>query len=106
MKLDDIVHNHVDVIGDKQESLNTFYDLSHTVMYLQGGGVIAYSHHLDYYFIHFVYTAGLLSNARIVYNTAKQLSKFKSVLYSGTRDYYRNNSEKIGEDLYKIKFKE
>jgi hypothetical protein len=69
---------------------------------MKGDGLLAYTTHKDYYFIWFTYIDNKVSNAKLVYNTVKELSKSMPVLYSGVKNFYSNNSIKLSENLYQI----
>ena len=99
----EIVRNHVPCIGDVEVELNRFFTHDYTIVRLKGNGIIGYTKHRGHYFIWFVYIDKKLSNAKLVYNTALELSKDMPVLYSGVKDFYKNNSIKLEKDLYQIK---
>jgi len=93
-------------VGDVDDELAIFFKTDYKIIELNGNGVIGYSETDDFYFIWLVNTDKLLSNAKIVYNIVKELSKDKAVLYSGVEDFYKNNSIKLRKDLYQIKIGE
>ena len=99
----EIVRNNVPCIGDVEVELNRFFTHDYTIVRLKGNGIIGYTKHRGHYFIWFVYIDKKLSNAKLVYNTALELSKDMPVLYSGVKDFYKNNSIKLEKDLYQIK---
>jgi len=101
-KFREIVRNHVPCVGDVEIELQRFFSHDYTIVQLKGDGVIGYTKHRGHYFIWFVYIDKKLSNAKLVYNTALELSKDMPVLYSGVKDFYKNNSIKLAKDLYQI----
>lgn len=100
------VKEFVPCVGDVSETLSRFFMEKYTIVPMKGNGVFGYTESEDYYFVWFVYTDKLLSNAKKVYNTVKELSKHKAVLYTGIKDFYCNNSIEITDRLYKIKIGE
>jgi len=105
-KLKHIVREHIPCTRDVEVELRDFFYEDYTVVLLSGDGVVAYTKHDDAYWIWFVYTDGKLSNAKKVYNVARELAKVKPVLYTGIKDHYANNSTEISNGVYKIKIGE
>jgi len=101
-----LVIDNVECIGDVEDELSYFFNSDYTIKMLKGDGLIGYTKHRGHYFIWFVYIDKKLSNAKLVYNTALELSKDMPVLYSGVKDFYKNNSIKLEKDLYQIKIGE
>ena len=101
-----IVRNFIPCTRDVEVELRDFFYEDYTIELLAGSGVIGYTEHDDVYWIWFVYTDGKLSNAKRVYNVARELAKSKPVLYTGTKDHYANNSTELSNGVYKIKIGE
>jgi len=105
-RFSEIVRESVSCMRDAEDELYDFFELDYEIIELNRNGILGYTNHGDYYFIWFVNTDKLLSNAKIVYNTVSELSKDKPVLYSGVKDFYNNNSIELRKDLYQIKIGE
>ena len=89
-------------VGDVEENLCEFFSEDYHIEVLNKNGIIGYAEYDNFYFLWFAYNDGLFSNTKLVYNTAKRLSKIKPVLYSGVKNLFFNNSIELKDGLYKI----
>ena len=103
MSFDDIVRNYIAIRGDIDDTLDNFYSSNYIIIKLRGDGVIAYTDEGSHYFIWFTYIDNKITNAKRVYNIAKELSLVKPVRYTGVKDFYHNNSIDLGQGIYQIK---
>ena len=94
-----IVTEYIPCVGGIEDELETFFNSEYTIIMLKENGIIGYTERDSYYVIEFVYIDKLLSNAKLVYNTAKRLSKVKPVLYTGVKNHYSNNSWNLGNGV-------
>ncbi len=101
-RLKAIVRNFIPCTRDVEIELRDFFYEDYTIETLFGAGIIGYTEHEEAYWIWFVYTEGKLSNAKRVYNVARELAKVKPVLYTGVKDHYANNSMEVSNGVYKI----